>query len=36
MFFYLIFLNIYFWEKLKFSKLVGKVNLSEEKFEEMH
>ena len=24
------------WEKLKFSKLVGKVNFSERKFEEMH
>ena len=28
--------NIYYWEKLMFSKLVGKVNLSERKFEEMH
>ena len=28
--------NIYYWEKLKFWKLVGKVNFSERKFEEMH
>ena len=28
--------NIYYWEKLAFSKPVGKVNLSERKFEEMH
>ena len=28
--------NIYYWEKLKFSKLVGKVNFPERKFEEMH
>ena len=35
-FFYLMFLNIYYWEKLTFSKLVEKVNLSERKFEEMH
>ena len=28
--------NIYYWEKLTFSKLVGKVNLSERKSEEMH
>ena len=28
--------DIYYWEKLTFSKLVGKVNLSERKFEEMH
>ena len=28
--------NIYYWEKLTFSKLVVKVNLSERKFEEMH
>ena len=27
--------NIYYWEKLTFSKLIGKVNLSERKFEEM-
>ena len=27
-------LNIYYWEKLTFSKLVGKVNFSEIKFEE--
>ena len=27
--------NIYYWEKLMFSKLVGKVNFSERKFEEM-
>ena len=26
--------NIYYWEKLTFSKLVGKVNFSERKFEE--
>ena len=29
-------LNIYYWEKLSFPKLVGKVNLSEINFEEMH
>ena len=28
--------NIYYWEKLTLSKFVGKVNLSERKFEEMH
>ena len=28
--------NIYYWEKLTFSKLVGKVNFSGRKFEEMH
>ena len=28
--------NIYYCEKLAFSKLVGKVNFSERKFEEMH
>ena len=28
--------NIYYWEKLTFSKLVGKVNFPERKFEEMH
>ena len=28
-FFYLMILNIYYWEKLTFSKLVGKVNFSE-------
>ena len=28
--------NIYYLEKLTFSKLVGKVNFSEGKFEEMH
>ena len=28
--------NIYYWEKLTFSKLLGKVNFSERKFEEMH
>ena len=28
--------NIYYWEKLTFSKLVGKVNFSERRFEEMH
>ena len=27
---------IYYWEKLTFSKLAGKVNFSERKFEEMH
>ena len=36
MFFYLMFLNIYYWAKLTFSKLVGKVNFSKRKFEEMH
>ena len=28
--------NIYYWEKLTFSKFGGKVNFSERKFEEMH
>ena len=28
--------HIYYWEKLTFSKLVGEVNFSEGKFEEMH
>ena len=28
--------NIYYWEKLTFSKLVGNVNFSERKFEELH
>ena len=28
--------NIYYREKLTFSKLVGKVNFLERKFEEMH
>ena len=28
--------SIYYWEKLTFWKLVGKVNFSERKFEEMH
>ena len=28
--------NIYYWEKLTFSKLARKVNFSERKFEEMH
>ena len=27
--------NIYYWEKLTFSKLVGEVNFSEKIFEEM-
>ena len=36
MFFYLMFLNIYYWEKLTLSKLVRKVNFLERKFEEMH
>ena len=27
--------DIYYWEKLTFSKLVGKVNFPERKFEEM-
>ena len=27
--------NIYYWEKLTFSKLFGKVDFSERKFEEM-
>ena len=35
MFFYLMGLNSYYWEKLTFSKLVAKVNFSERKFEEM-
>ena len=28
--------NIYYWEKLTFTKFVGKVNFSGRKFEEMH
>ena len=28
--------DIYYWEKLTFSKLVGKVNFFERKFEEIH
>ena len=28
--------NIYYWERLTFSKSAGKVNFSERKFEEMH
>lgn len=28
--------NIYYWEKLMSSKLVGKVNFSERKLAEMH
>ena len=28
--------KIYYWEKLTLSKLVGKVNFSDRKFEEMH
>ena len=28
--------NIYYWEILAFSKLIGKVYFSERKFEEMH
>ena len=28
--------NIYYWQKLTFSELTGKVNFSEIKFEEMH
>ena len=28
--------NIYCWEKLTFSKLVGKVNFLERRYEEMH
>ena len=28
--------NIYYWEKLTFAKLAGKVNFSGRKFEEMH
>ena len=32
-FFYLMFLNIYYWEKLTFSKLYGKVNFSKRKSE---
>ena len=35
MFFYLMPLNIYYWEKLTFSKFVGKANFSERKFEDM-
>ena len=31
MFFYLMFLNIYYWEKLTFSKLVGKKKIPEKK-----
>ena len=36
MFSCLMFLNIYYWKKLTFSKLVEKVNLSKRKFEEIH
>ena len=28
--------SIYYWEKLTFSKPIGKLNFSERKFEEMH
>ena len=28
--------DIYYWEKMTFSKLAGKVNFLERKFEEMH
>ena len=28
--------SIYYWEKMTFSKLAGKVNFSERKFEEKH
>ena len=28
--------NICYWEKLTFSKIIGKVNVLERKFEEMH
>ena len=28
--------NVYYWEKRTFSKLVGKVNSSERKFEKLH
>ena len=35
-FFYLMFLNIYYRGKLAFSKLVGKINFSEKKLEQMH
>ena len=28
--------NIYYWQKLTFSKFVGNVNFSERKFEKMH
>ena len=31
-----MFLNIYYWEKLTFSKLLRKINFLEKKFEEMH
>ena len=31
-----VFKSLYYWEKPTFSKLVGKVNFSEIKFEEMH
>ena len=34
--FYFIFLNIYYWEKLTFSKLNGNLNFSKRKFEEIH
>ena len=34
--FFLVSLNIYYWEKLTFSKLVGKVNISERKIEDLH
>ena len=28
--------NIFYWEKLTFSKFTGKVHISERKFKEMH
>ena len=33
---FVLLFDVFNWEKLTFSKLVGKVNLSERKFEEMH
>ena len=33
---FVLLLHVFNWEKLTFSKLVGKVNFLERKFEEMH
>ena len=33
---FVLLFDVFDWEKLTFSKLVGKVNFSERKFEEMH
>ena len=33
---FVLLFDVFNWEKLTFSKLFGKVNFSEKKFEEMH